>query len=218
MYAYLTDPELDNRREAVINFAKETIKSKNIDLRKKYMTELYYHSFHVAEIAVFIGQLLTLNTYELIDMATGAILHDYGKSFIDPVILYKDGPLTDEEYEEVKMHPKVGYEGLLPYHFNEQVMDIVLHHHERPDGTGYPDGISDIKLYTRIVTVSDIFDAIHQKRAYHDGKSSRETMKILKQEQGLDPVIVKIFEEAMEKCDYEDVFPKKNILKTAFEI
>jgi len=110
------------------------------------------------------------------------LLHDLGKLKIDSGILNKPGPLTDEEYEIIKTHTTIGYqllreEGGLP----DRVLQAVLHHHERPDGQGYPHGLraGEIPLLARLVGIVDAYDAITSQRVYDPARSHHDALGIL---------------------------------------
>jgi len=102
------------------------------------------------------------------DMRRGALFHDLGKIVIPDAVLRKPGALTREEREVIEQHPVVGHELLSPMRTMRKTLPIVYHHHERLDGSGYPEGISgaSIPIPVRIVTVADIFDALTTDRSY----------------------------------------------------
>jgi HD-GYP domain-containing protein (c-di-GMP phosphodiesterase class II) len=102
-------------------------------------------------------------------LARAALLHDVGKAFIPVAILDKPGVLTDEEMIEIRKHPRLGYDALAAQGgFPPEMLDVVLHHHEFLDGTGYPDGLrgDQISDIVRLTTIVDIYAALVEKRAY----------------------------------------------------
>ena len=102
-------------------------------------------------------------------LARAALLHDVGKAFIPVTILDKPGALTPEEMEEMRQHPRRGYDALSAQGgFPPEMLDVVLHHHEFLDGTGYPNGLSgkQISDIVRVTTIMDIYAALVEKRAY----------------------------------------------------
>ena len=109
-----------------------------------------------------------------------------GKIGISDAILLKKGKLTPEEYETIKMHPKVGAEIIRSIHFLKDVVPIVLHHHEKWDGTGYPSGLKgkEIPLLARIVGIADAYQALASDRPYRKAYSKKEALNILKKEAG----------------------------------
>ena len=96
------------------------------------------------------------------------MLHDIGKLKIDPKILNKKGKLTDEEFEEIKKHPVLGYEIVKDMDLPEKIKEAVLMHHEKINGTGYPSGLKgeEISNYAKIVSICDIYDAMTSTRTY----------------------------------------------------
>lgn len=130
----------------------------------------YKHTICVGIIATLIGKWLELPSDELADLTLGATLHDIGKTKINPHILNKPGKLTNDEYEEIKLHTVKGYElvketGMI----SERVALIALQHHEREDGKGYPYGLKgdQIHKFSKIVGIADVFHAMSSARVYH---------------------------------------------------
>lgn len=159
------------------------------------------HSERVAELSLRIGQVLQLSSNEMEIIHRGSLLHDIGKIGVPAKILDKAGRLTDEEYSAVKKHALLGARILEPISAYSEVIPIVLHHHERLDGKGYPDGLigDAIRFDVRIVTVADAFDAITSDRPYRLGMLHNRAVKLLKRETGthFDPDVVGAFLEVM---------------------
>ncbi len=126
------------------------------------------HSERVSALSVMMGRAMNLGTTELEVLRLGALLHDIGKIGVSDQILRKNGPLTPEEFEQIKRHPGLGARILRQVPFLAPHLPIVELHHERPDGHGYPFGLrgDDIPLDARIVHVADAFDAMTSARAY----------------------------------------------------
>jgi HD-GYP domain-containing protein (c-di-GMP phosphodiesterase class II) len=126
------------------------------------------HSARVAELAVHLGQRLALRPAALRSLAEGAYLHDVGKVGIPDHVLNKPGPLTDEERSWIEQHPVVGSDIVGRAPSLRDALDVIRQHHERFDGTGYPDGLAreQISLAARIVAVVDVWDALTSDRAY----------------------------------------------------
>ena len=126
----------------------------------------------------------------------GGILHDIGKIGIPGNILNKPGPLSPEEWEVMKNHPVAGYNICLPLKKNlGYALEVIRHHHEKLDGSGYPDGIKDEEISTaaRIMAVVDIYDALVTDRPYRNGMPLEKAAEILKQDadnEKLDPLVV----------------------------
>jgi putative nucleotidyltransferase with HDIG domain len=132
-------------------------------------TDTYRHCLFVTGFAVAFAQHLGMREEDQRRLTRAALLHDVGKAFIPVTILDKPGKLTDEEMEVMREHPRRGYEALAGQGgFPPEMLDVVLHHHELLDGSGYPhnlagDQISDI---VRLTTIVDIYSALIEERAY----------------------------------------------------
>ncbi len=141
------------------------------------------HSLNVSIYSLCLGSFLKLDTQRLIELGESALLHDLGKSKIDPDIINKDGKLTDKEFRKMMAHPSLGYTiGLKIGITNKNVLHGIKYHHEKMDGTGYPEGLlgNGIPLFARIICLCDIFDALTSKRSYKDDMSSFEAVKLIK--------------------------------------
>lgn len=127
----------------------------------------------------------------------GALLHDVGKIGVADAILRKPGPLDEQEWEEMRGHPELGYRMLKSIEFLKDSLPIVRHHHESWDGSGYPMGLQGegIPLEARIFAVIDTFDAVTSERPYSRARTYEEAIEILKEEAGkkLDPRLVQAF-------------------------
>jgi len=161
------------------------------------------HSERVTEIALKIAKAMGLSKEELDTLARGGLLHDIGKLAIPVHILDKNGPLSKEELEIVRSHPVAGARILEPIGAYRAIVPLVLQHHERFDGTGYPNGIAGnrISLGARILAVADVYDALCSERPYRDGKSSQDVIEILKREAGrhFDPQVVSVLLKIIDK-------------------
>jgi putative nucleotidyltransferase with HDIG domain len=144
------------------------------------------HTRRVAELAVQVGEALGLSAHRLRALAIGGLLHDIGKMQIPDEILKKPGPLEDEEYDVVKRHPEWGDQLAGELGLSGRVRQLIRHHHERLDGTGYPDGkVSEqIDLDVRILAVCDVYDALISKRVYRDAWTPAQAFRTLKAEEG----------------------------------
>ena len=155
------------------------------------------HSERVAEVSVGISQYLSLSESEIHDIWLAGFLHDIGKIGIQEAVLNKPGKLSASEWECVQQHPVLAERILCPIDELTEVIQIVLHHHERYDGSGYPDGVagSEIPLGARILSVADAYDALTSKRPYRDALSHEDAIGVLKEAAGtqFDPVIVRAF-------------------------
>ena len=155
------------------------------------------HSARVAEESVGIARYLSLSDTEIQRMWLAGYLHDIGKIGIKETVLNKPGKLDDEEWDLIQQHPVVAGKILGPIPELSDVIDIIVHHHERYDGGGYPDGLegSSIPLGARILAVADTYDALTSRRPYRDPLALDETLRILEEAAGthLDPVITSAF-------------------------
>jgi HD domain len=157
---------------------------------------LHGHSRRVARHAWMIARRMGLPRAEVARIRTAAAIHDVGKIETPKAILHKAGPLTDEEYEVIKQHPGDG--ALMAAALRDRKLtSMVRHHHERLDGTGYPDRLcgEEIPLGARIIAVADTFDAITSERPYRPASPHKKAIDILKDEAGtqLDPAVVRAF-------------------------
>ena len=145
------------------------------------------HTQRVAELAVLIGQDLGLSGERLQTLNQSAMLHDIGKISVPDSVLNKPGRLTEEEFEFVKEHPVRGHRIIQNVRSLRHEVAGVRHHHERLDGSGYPDGLRGdaIPLDARIIAVADVFDALTSARPYRGPWSSQHAFQILDEEAGV---------------------------------
>ncbi len=149
---------------------------------------LYEHSVNTAILSLIIGVRMNLCDDELIEIGIGAILHDIGKLDIDEAILSKPGSLTDLEFDIIKTHTLIGYDMIRGNEeFSCVSRNIILYHHERLDGSGYPYGLMNvaISMQVRIVSMADVFDAMVSDRSYRKGMTIHQAMSIIKKEAGI---------------------------------
>ncbi len=163
--------------QSLSNISKEIVEeilyNKNVMINlvdiKSLDTYTYQHSVNVAVLSLVLGIELRLNKNELYDLCIGAMLHDLGKVFIPREIIFKKGPLNDEEFETIKTHPSKGYEYLKQnYNLPSSAKIIAYQHHEQLDGLGYPKGYKSeqINKLAKIVTIADVYDAMTSDRPY----------------------------------------------------
>jgi HD-GYP domain-containing protein (c-di-GMP phosphodiesterase class II) len=139
------------------------------------------HTQRVAELSVSIGQHLGLSPERLRVLNQAAILHDIGKIGVPDAILNKPGPLTDAEFAAVREHPVRGYEIVKPLRSLQRELGGIRWHHERIDGSGYPDGLrgETIPLEARIIAVADVYDALTSRRPYRDAMHVARALAII---------------------------------------
>lgn len=140
------------------------------------------HSERVSDMAVVVCNLLKMREEDVQAVHIAAHLHDIGKIGIPDSILLKEEKLTDDEWQKLKKHPEIGAEILSKSHHLSRLKDIVLHHHERFDGKGYPSGLkgNEIPLGARIIAICDSIDAITSNRCYrkaHDFEFCRQEIE-----------------------------------------
>jgi len=155
-----------------------------LDARDRYTR---YHSWRVAYIGKMLATFLGLPDVVVKGIWMGGFLHDVGKIGIPENVLNKPGKLTDEEYDLIKKHPVIGWEGLKGVDFPwPEVMPIVRYHHEKWNGKGYPDGLErdDIPFEAQIIGVADFFDALTTNRPYRKAFTYGEALKIMFDESG----------------------------------
>ncbi|MCC7051648.1 MAG: HD domain-containing protein [Gemmatimonadaceae bacterium] len=159
------------------------------------------HSERVTTVALEIGRTLHLSAADLDTLRRGGLLHDIGKIAVPPEILDKARRLSDEEWVVMRRHPVVGCEILAPIPAFADTLPIVRWHHERMDGTGYPDQLrgEEIPWLARIAAVADVFDALASHRPYRAGLSTREACDIIQRSSGthFDPRVVHAFMDAV---------------------
>jgi len=157
-----------------------------------------FHSHRVAQYSLGIAKIMDLPKEERDIIKIAGILHDIGKIAIPENILLKEGKLTEEEFAVIKMHTTFGNEILKPLRFFHQERMIVLYHHERWDGSGYPEGLEgeNIPLAARILAVADSFDAMTSDRVYRKARSFEDALKEIKDLAGIkyDPYVVNAFD------------------------
>ena len=196
----IKDIELEKERLASIEILRRTVDAKDTYTRG--------HSDRVSEYSVLIGKKLKLSDDKLKLLKIGGLFHDIGKIGIPDSILLKTSKLTDDEYNEIKKHPSIGAHILENSSIFKDIIPIVLYHHEKFDGCGYPANLKgeDIPFLARIVAVADTFDAMTSKRSYRDALA----LDIVKQEfikfsgTQFDPVVAKVFLEILE-FNYNDI-------------
>lgn len=174
--------------EAVYSLAK------SIELRDRRTRE---HCDRMVEYAEKMARRLDMNETEIDTVRRAAMLHDIGKLGISDAILLKPGKLTPEEYETVKKHPVIGADILSVAGFLKEIVPLILSHHERYDGKGYPRGLKgeEIPLGGRILAVVDVFEALTSDRPYHKAISKEEALAIIREGSGtqFDEKIVNVF-------------------------
>lgn len=163
------------------------------------------HSEAVADIAVRMAGLMNMSKAEIETIHLGGKLHDIGKIGVMDHILLKPGRLTDEEFDHIKRHPVIGADILRPVPSLAEIIPIVLYHHERIDGRGYPEGLKGdaIPLWARMIAIGDTFHALTSDRSYRKGMDCDQALQIIDEAKGtqLCPECVAIFLQLMENLN-----------------
>src|SRR5690242_1073232 len=153
------------------------------------------HTGQLADYAAKLGENLGMTEEELEELRLGCQLHDIGKVAVPDRILLKPERLSAEETEIVRQHPETGEKICAPLKSLRRILPIIRHHHERMDGSGYPDGLSgeEIPLQARILQIADVYDALIKDRPYRGALSPEDALEILRREAAmgwLDPALV----------------------------
>lgn len=172
--------------------------SRALDLRDN---ETEGHTQRVTEMTVSLARMAGMTESEIVQVRRGALLHDIGKMGVPDAILRKGGPLSDEEWVVMRQHPQHAYDLLKPIEFLRPALDIPYCHHERWDGTGYPNGLKGdrIPVAARRFAVVDVWDALSSDRPYRKGWPQSQVLEHLKALRGthLDPAAVDAFLELL---------------------
>jgi putative two-component system response regulator len=171
---FVTDA-LEDAEQVIIALAR------TIDARDRYT---YGHSARVSLYAGLLGDRIRLERRELATVRRGGLFHDFGKIAVRDAVLLKPAKLTVEEYSEIQRHPTEGRNLLQNMKTLAHAMGVVYHHHERMDGSGYPDGLAgeDIPVTARVTTIADVFDALTTARVYRGALSRQDALDIMAQE------------------------------------
>lgn len=155
------------------------------------------HSQRVAEISVSIAREMGLSRQDIAGIRLAGLIHDIGKIGVRASVLNKPDRLNDDEYQHIKTHPEIGEHILTPVVEDEQILKAVRHHHERYDGTGYPDGLSgeQIPLGAKILAVADAYDAITSERPYRVAMDAQNAYHEIERYRGsqFDPEVADTF-------------------------
>ena len=203
------------------------LKEKNDELEKAYLESietLRYtveakdsytrgHSDRVSAFSVLIGKYLGLSENDLRILKIGGLFHDIGKIGVPDSVLLKEGKLTDNEYSEIKNHPSIGKQILSNATIFKDMIPIVYHHHEKYDGTGYPEGLkgNEIPYLARITAVADTFDAMTSNRSYRKALPLDVVRSEIERCSGtqFDPDIAKVFLEILD-YHYDEILEIQN--------
>lgn len=181
--------------------------AKGLEARDEYTRG---HSQRVMQVACMMAEELKLPPESLDALRNASLLHDIGKIGVPDAILRKAGKLTAEEWETMRRHPIVSEEICRPLGLSEEVLFLILHHHERLDAKGYPDALSaqEQPLMQRILVVADSFDAMRSRRPYRDRMPQEELMSELNRSAGrtFDPTVVDALRRLMDRGDTDSIY------------
>lgn len=180
--------------------------AKALELRDK---ETHGHTNRVTELTVDLARFMGISKTDLVHLRRGVLLHDIGKMGVPNEILHKEGPLTDEEWIEMRRHPQYAFDLLYPITFLRPSLDIPYSHHEWWDGTGYPQNLKgeDIPLPARIFAVVDVWDALLSDRPYRKSWERDDVKNYLREQAGthFDPKIVAVFLKMIDTKDLQEM-------------
>lgn len=169
-----------------------------IEVMEDVIEDLHGHVHRVSDLAVDLGTGLHLGEDDLDRLALAGVLHDVGKIHLDPGILAKPGPLSDNEKDLMQRHPELGF-AMTRNRMDPKVAEAILYHHERYDGLGYPFGLEAdrIPVLSRIILVADAFDAMTSTRSYQSALPQEFAVEEIRRNAGsqFDPRVVEIFME-----------------------
>jgi HD-GYP domain-containing protein (c-di-GMP phosphodiesterase class II) len=154
----------------------------NIGDIKSYDDYTYHHSLSVSILSIAIGLAMGIPQHRLKKLGQCAVMHDIGKIFVPLSIINKPGRLTDKEFMEIKKHPLYGYAYIKEHSIGSpDIGEIVGSHHEKLDGTGYPRGLTgkDIHMFSRIISVADVYDALTSTRPYRTPSPPAEALEFI---------------------------------------
>ena len=168
------------------------------------------HAKRVSGYAALIAREMGLGVREIYTLQRGAMLHDVGKVGVSDTVLLKPGKLTDVERKRIEAHPVIGANITTQVKFDEEINDMVRHHHERYDGSGYPDALKgdEISRNARILAVADALDAMLSDRPYRKGMEKEKALGLIRAGSGtqFDPQAVEALMRAAGKGALEEVY------------
>ena len=168
------------------------------------------HSYRVSELCVMIARKLRIAPEVIDELRNGALLHDIGKIGVPDAVLRKPERLTDEEFQLMKEHPLIGFEICQPLGLGEGILMLIRNHHEKLDGSGYPDGLKlgELPLLLRIICVADAFDAMSSSRPYRKSMDTHIRNEQLNRFAGtqFDPIIVETLKGLLRNGELDELY------------
>jgi putative two-component system response regulator len=204
---------IDEQAEAVILSLARTIEARDSYTRG--------HCERLASLAVQLGRKIGLSRDQIEALRIAGIVHDVGKVVVPDSVLLKPGPLTPQEAEIIRRHPTEGERICSPLQSLRPVLPIIRHHHERMDGSGYPDGLRGdaIPLSARVLQIVDIFDALTTDRPYrkaYDGERALATLYSEAERGWMDIGLVRLFAPvavAPKTANYDEIFERSEEIR-----
>lgn len=198
------EKNLKDLKKSIEDIISELLENKDIEINlvdlKINSEYTFFHSVNVAVISLIMGIAKGYSQKNLFELGLGALLHDIGKLSIDRTIVEKPGQLDDEEFKKIKEHPEKGFSFLresFEYGVPVRSRAVVLQHHEKYDGTGYPRGLKkdEIHPFARLVAVADVYDAMTSDRPYRKALPPHEVIEFIMGSAGthFDPDAVSVF-------------------------
>ena len=179
-----------------------------MDIRHK---ETSQHSLRVTRMTIKLASLMGIEGDELTFIGRGAMMHDAGKVGIPDSILIKPGPLDEDEWELMKQHPVIARDMIQDIEFLKPSIDIPYSHHERWNGSGYPEGLQgeEIPIAARLFAIIDVWDALLEKRVYKESWPEDQVLLYLQEQAGIhfDPQVVDLFLENYEEIKAAALHP-----------
>ncbi len=224
MHAFMRREESEQAETSRITNYEETIQAL-VDMIEKRDTYTAGHTRRVAQYSEMIARKMNLPESEIAALVKAATLHDIGKIIIPDAVLLKPAQLSELEYELIKQHVVVGYETLSGIKMYQDLAELMRHHHERLDGSGYPQGIKDgeIPLSSRIMAVADSFDAMTSNRIYKPRKTVTEALEELKDlagkhyDEDVVDAAIEVFKNLnIDDQDHQEQLPASDIEKQRF--
>lgn len=186
-----TANNIEGAKEAIVGVVDMILSEKEVS---NFLLRITSHDFNTYTHSVNVGfyciclansVFYSNNGHNLHELGAAFFLHDLGKVSIPQEIITKPGPLTDSEMDTIRLHPIRGFNILQEAHqVTEECKTVVLQHHERNDGTGYPEGLrgEDIHIYARICSIADVYDALTSDRPYHQNMQTFQALRLMKDE------------------------------------
>ncbi len=183
---------------------------RTIDLLRDILSfdsNVFEHCIRVKNYALLVARELELTETELTDLQQAAVLHDYGKIYIPKPVLYKTAPLTDEERQIMRLHVTLGCDALNGIkEVPDNVLAYVREHHERLDGSGYPDSVKSVSTFGQLIAMSDIYDAVTHKRCYKSAYSKEYALSLIgENKNAFEKELINCFQAVLSQANDDDV-------------